>query len=135
MLALVALALWLLTLTLGASELIGWRRSPSPPPPLAYQHAATALTGLAVWVGFVLTDRAALAWLALVVLAVNNGLGDLLTTAGWRRRHAGGTPSLTRDLGSAVGEVLRLRRRGRVVAHALLGGATFFCVLVAAALA
>jgi len=69
---------------------------------------------------------------AFAVLALNTGLGDLLTTAGWRSRNAGGTASLTNDARSAVGEVLRFRRSRRVVAHALLAGATFFSVLAAA---
>ena len=135
MFSLIALALWLVTAALGILELLAWRRSSSKPSPLAYRHAATALTGLALWVGFVITDRALLAWVAFAVLALNNGLGDLLTTAGWRSRNSGGTASLTKDARSAIGEVLRFRRSRRVVAHALLAGATFFSVLAAAIIA
>jgi len=134
-LALAALALWLVTAVLGAAELLAWRSSSSRPPPLAYRHATTALTGLALWTGFVVTDRALLAWVALAVLALANGLGDLLTTAGWRARNSGGTASRTRDTRSAVGEVLRFRRSLRVTAHALLAGVTFFSVLAAAIMA
>ena len=133
--SLVALALWLVTATLGILELLAWRRSSSKPSPLAYRHAVTALTGLALWAAFVITDRELLAWVAFAVLALNNALGDLLTTFGWRSRNSGGTASLTKDLGSAVGEVLRFRRSGRVVAHALLAGATFVSVLAAAIIA
>ena len=133
--SLIALALWLVTAALGILELLAWRSSSSKPPPLAYRHAATALTGLALWAAFVTTDRAVLAWVAFAVLALNNGLGDLLTTAGWRSRNTGGTASLAKDARSAVGEVLRFRRRRRVVAHALLAGATFVSVLAAAIVA
>ena len=135
MLSLIALALWLVTAALGILEFLAWRRSSSKPPPLVYRHAATALTGLALWAGFVLTDRAPLAWMAVAVLALGNGLGDLLTTGGWRSRNTGGTGSLTKDVRSALGEVLRFRRSRRVVAHALLAGATFFSVLAAAIIA
>jgi len=131
-LSLIALVLWLVTAALGVSELLSWRSSSSKPPPLVYRHAATALTGLALWTGFVATGRPPLAWVAFAVLALNNGLGDLLTTAGWRSRNAGGTSSLTNHARSAVGEVLRFRRRSGVVAHALLAGATFIFVLAAA---
>ena len=135
MVSLVALALWLVTAALGMMELLAWRRSSSKPAPLAYRHAATALTGLALWTGFVVTDRAPLAWTAFAVLALNNGLGDLLTTDGWRSRNTGGTGSLIKDVRSAVREVLRFRRSRRVIAHALLAGATFFSVLAAAIIA
>jgi len=134
-LALTALGLWLITAALGIVELLAWRRSTSKPPPLAYRHAATALTGLILWAGFVVAERALLAWMAFAVLAVNNGLGDVLTTVGWRSRNTGGTASLANDARSAVGEVLRFRRGRRVIAHALLAGATFFSVLAAAILA
>ena len=135
MLALTALGLWLVTAALGIVELLAWRRSTRKPPPLAYRHAATALTGLFLWAGFVAADRALLAWVAFAVLALNNGLGDVLTTLGWRSRNSGGTASLSTDARSAVWEVLRLRRGRRVIAHALLAGATFFSVLAAAILA
>lgn len=134
-LPLIALVLWLVTATLGIWELLAWRSSTTGPPSLAYRHAATALTGLAFWTGFVVAGREPLAWMAFGVLAVNNGLGDLLTTSGWRSRNAGGTASLTKDARSAVGEVLRFRRRPRVIAHALLAGATFFSVLASALIA
>jgi hypothetical protein len=133
--SLVALTLWLVTAALGILELLAWRSASNKPPPLAYRHAATALAGLAVWAAFVITDRALLAWAALAVLALNNGLGDLLTTRGWRSRNSGGTASLTKDVGSAVGEVLRFRRSRRVIAHALLAGVTFLSVLAAAVVA
>lgn len=135
MLALIALGLWVVTAVLGFAELLAWRRSSSRPPPLAYRHAATALTGLFLWAGFVAADRAPLAWMAFAVLAFNNGLGDVLTTVGWRSRNSGGTASLSKDARSAVSEVLRFRRGRRVIAHALLAGATFFSVLAAAILA
>jgi hypothetical protein len=135
MLSLIAFALWLVTAALGILELLAWRNSSSRPPPLAYRHATTALTGLVLWVGFLVTDRAVLAWAALAVLALGNGLGDLLTTVGWRSRNSGGTASLTKDARSAVGEVLRFRRSRRVVAHALLAGVTFVSVLAAAIVA
>ena len=135
MVSLIALALWLVTAALGIMELLAWRRSSSKPTPLAYRHAATALTGLALWTGFLVTDRAPLAWTAFAVLALNNALGDLLTTDGWRSRNTGGTGSLIKDVRSAIGEVLRFRRSRRVVAHALLAGATFIFVLAAAIIA
>jgi hypothetical protein len=132
MVSVVALVCWVTNATLGLSMLLGWRRGPSRPPGLAYRHAATGLLGLALWVGFLAADRPAwLAWTAFAVVFLANGLGDWLTLAGWRMRNAGGT-GRPRDLATAVGEVVGLRRGVTVLAHALLAAATFFSVVLAA---
>jgi hypothetical protein len=123
------LALWLVTATFGLRELIGWRRSPDKPPPVAYRHLTTALTGLGLWAAFVLSGATALAWLTFGVLFLNNNWGDGVLTTGWRSRNPALATWTWRDHLSANWEIVRFGRSPGVTAHAWLAGAVFFSVL------
>ena len=129
MFPLVVAALWVTTMAFGLRQLIGWRRSPQRPPAVVYRHLATAVTGLALWITFVLTDRALLAWLAFAVVFLNNELGDRVLAFGWRSRHPSRATGTWRDRGPANWEIIRFGRSPGVTAHAWLAGATFFSVL------
>jgi hypothetical protein len=143
MAAVAALAAWVLNSVVGLCMLGRWlarhRAMPSPsgfPPRVAFIHFATASCGLALWITYLSTDRpAALAWTAFALLNVNNGLGDILLTRGWRDRHASeehvDRRSRARDYLRATGETLSGKRPVALM-HGLLGGAVYFLVLLAA---
>ena len=129
MTAVAALAAWVLNSIVGLAMLLRWRARPGPPP-LAFVHLATAVGGLALWSTYLAVDRpAALAWATFALLNLNNGLGDTLLTRGWRARHR--REKTRRDYLRAVVDVMSGRRK-TALAHGLLGGATYFLVLLAA---
>jgi hypothetical protein len=57
------------------------------PPALIFGHFALAATGLVLWIIYVLTDAAALAWIPLVLLLVVATLGLTMVTR-WRQDRA-----------------------------------------------
>jgi hypothetical protein len=59
-------------------------------PPLILSHFLLAATGLVIWIIYVVTDSDALAWIALVVLAVVALLGWTMFAIWLRRRKARG---------------------------------------------
>jgi hypothetical protein len=83
---------WLVTASLGAFMLRTWlargglgrerAKAGGLPPQLIFGHAATALTGLLVWVAFVASGARPLAWAAVALLMVAVGLG-LCTVTLW----------------------------------------------------
>lgn len=83
---------WLVTASLGAFMLRTWlargglgrerAKTGGLPPQLIFGHAATALTGLLVWVAFVASGARPLAWAAVALLMVAVGLG-LCTVTLW----------------------------------------------------
>jgi hypothetical protein len=58
-------------------------------PPLILGHFLLAATGLVIWIIFVATDSDALAWIALVILAVVALLGFMMFAIWYRRRQRG----------------------------------------------
>jgi len=88
---LAALAAWVVTATAGAWLLAGWlahgglrrpfTRVAGVPRPVVVGHAALALTGLGIWIAFLVTGVTALAWTAVGVVLVVAGLG-MATLAG-----------------------------------------------------
>ena len=84
------LATWLLTAGIGAYMLRTWivrggprmRRATSDrlPPVVVYGHASLALTGLAVWISYVVSGLAALAWCGACLLMPVIGLGAAMVT-------------------------------------------------------
>src|SRR5262245_16455894 len=97
---LVALLAWIVT-ALGGFFLLGvWlahgglrqpESGPSPlPAALTFGHMAVAAIGLLVWIAFVLTDKATLAWSAIGLLApvVLMGFGMLMSWIPVRRGRA-----------------------------------------------
>jgi hypothetical protein len=83
---------WLLTASLGAYMLRTWlkrgglsRERARPgglPPQLIFGHAALAIIGLLIWIGYVAAGTRALAWTAVGLLMVTVGLG-LSTVTLW----------------------------------------------------
>lgn len=88
-LSLAALAAWVLTATAGAYLLAGWFgswlagkgwrrrriRAVNPATAVTVGHFGLALTGLGVWIGFVVTGLAVLAWIAVALVVAIAGLG------------------------------------------------------------
>lgn len=88
--AIATLATWLLTAGIGAFMLRTWiarggpraqRARPEGLPPLVvFGHAGLDITGLAVWISYVATGVAPLAWSAAGLLAPVVGLGAAMVT-------------------------------------------------------
>lgn len=84
------LVTWLLTVSIGAFMLRTWIVRDGPrltraagdrlPPTLVYGHASLALTGLAVWISYVASGLAALAWCGAILLTPVIGLGAAMVT-------------------------------------------------------
>jgi hypothetical protein len=155
-----ALAAWLVTAGSGASVLGSWisgggtlrqrADATGSPPAVIFGHFGLALTGLVIWVAYLIAGWAALAWTAVGVLLPVAGLGMATVTIGLPARapsvSAGGaSPAAEGRLsGGGVGtaviekaEIGRVSRRGSlaplvVVGHGLLAFATIALVLLAA---
>ena len=128
MVAVVALATWVLTVVLGLVMLLRWRR----PPRTALVHLTTASIGLAAWVVYLAADRPGwLAWAVFAWLNLVNGLGDMLMVGGWRSRTPEPRPRGTRAYPAAARDVLN-GRRPLATAHALLAPTMLVLVFVAA---
>jgi hypothetical protein len=88
--AIATLVTWLLTAGIGAFMLRTWIARGGPrmrrpgddglPPAVVYGHASLALTGLTIWVSYVVTGLAALAWAAACLLMPVIGLGVAMVT-------------------------------------------------------
>lgn len=84
------LATWMLTVGIGAYMLHTWIARGGPrvqraragglPPVVVYGHAGLAISGLAVWIGYLATGLAALAWSAAGLLLPVVGLGTAMVT-------------------------------------------------------
>jgi manganese efflux pump family protein len=85
-----ALVTWLITVSIGAYMLRTWIARGGPqmqrvrgdglPPVVVYGHASLALTGLAVWISYVVSGIAAIAWSAALLLMPVIGLGLAMVT-------------------------------------------------------
>ena len=90
MMAVAALVAWVLTAGIGVYMLRTWvargglRRQRATgvgvPPAVVFGHASAALTGLAIWAGFVKTNWEPLAWLGVVLITVAIALGVCTVT-------------------------------------------------------
>jgi len=90
MIAIAALVAWVLTASIGVYMLRTWvargglRRQRATgvgvPPAVVFGHASAALTGLAIWAGFVKTNWEPLAWLGVVLITAAIGLGVCTVT-------------------------------------------------------
>jgi hypothetical protein len=88
--AIATLVTWLLTAGIGAYMLHTWIARGGPrmrragadrlPPVVVYGHASLALTGLVIWISYVATGLAALAWVAACLLMPVIGLGAAMVT-------------------------------------------------------
>lgn len=84
------LVTWLLTASIGAYMLRTWIARGGPgvtraagdrlPPVVVYGHASLALTGLAVWISYVASGLAPLAWCGAILLMPVIGLGAAMVT-------------------------------------------------------
>jgi hypothetical protein len=89
-LGIAALIIWLLTVSIGAYMLRTWiargglRRQRATgvgaPPALVFGHPSVALSGLAVWVGYLISGLDALAWLGIGLIATAITLGISMVT-------------------------------------------------------
>jgi hypothetical protein len=129
MFPLVVTGIWVVQIGFGLWQLLGWRRSSDRPPSVVYKHLATALCGLALWIAFVVTDEALLAWMAFAVLFLNNELGDRVLRFGWGTRNPARVTRTWRDRLAANWEIIRFARSPGVTVHAWLAGVVFFSVL------
>lgn len=109
------LATWLVTVGIGANMLRMWISRGGPrmqrargdglPPAVVYGHASLAITGLALWICYLVTGLAALAWSAAGLLMPVVGLGTAMVTI-WTPYPAP-VPSRTGPPGAAdIGGVL-----------------------------
>jgi hypothetical protein len=135
---LAALAAWILTAAAGVYLLGGWlvawlarlvgrrrRRRVDAATAFTVSHFGLALTGLGVWVGFVATDLAALAWIALGMVVLIAGLGMGVLSAA--------LPGPARSGASAGPGASRARIPVIVVAaHGMFATLTILLVLLAA---
>jgi len=90
MMAVAALVAWVLTACIGVYMLRTWvargglRRQRATgvgvPPAVVFGHASAALTGLAIWAGFVKTNWEPLAWLGVVLITAAIALGVCTVT-------------------------------------------------------
>jgi manganese efflux pump family protein len=135
---LAALAAWVLTAAAGVYLLAGWlvtwlarlvrrrrRRRGDAATAFTVSHFGLALTGLGVWIGFVATDLAVLAWVALgmVVLIAGLGMGVLSAALpGPARAGAGAGPGASR---ARIPVIV-------VAAHGMSATLTILLVLLAA---
>jgi len=84
-LGLVALVTWLITVGLGTAMMVRWiargglRRDRAGharfPPPMIFAHFGLAVTGLLVWIAYLVTGVTSVAWIASALLLPVTGLG------------------------------------------------------------
>ncbi|GGC84401.1 hypothetical protein GCM10011512_09040 [Tersicoccus solisilvae] len=91
-------------------------------------HVGLSLTGLALWIGFLVSGNVLPAWLALAAITAGNSLGDSLLIARGRRL-TGERRGFWPDYGAAIAAVFRGRMPRTVIFHALFAGVVFFSCL------
>ncbi|MCR3749256.1 hypothetical protein [Lentzea californiensis] len=89
MTAAIALIAWIVNTAIGFALLLRLLRARRRVPALAYYHLVTSVAGLGVWIAFVATGSALLAWTGFAVLTLHLTLGDTLMVKGWRRSNPG----------------------------------------------
>jgi hypothetical protein len=88
-------------------------------------HGSFALITFAIWVVYLLQDRPpALAWTALIVVLLVNGLGDAAVVRKWKRKEDGGL--------GLVGTYLQRVKRPILLAHTTGGGLNVVLILLVA---
>lgn len=102
------------------------------PVPVITAHLLLAITGLAVWVAYLLLGRRVLAWAALAILVAIALLG-ITMFARWIPVYRG--PAVTAGAGQAPGAVTRMPAERNfpvviVAAHGLLAASTLVLVLL-----
>jgi manganese efflux pump family protein len=133
----VALGLYMLTVWLIENDVTGRGSAPSQlPSPVVFTHLGLAITGLGVWVAYLLLDEDRLAWIALGTLTVIIALG-LTMFARWIPVHravevpTGTSPAtaIPADLGRPAESNFP---QAVVACHGALATATYVLVLLTA---
>jgi hypothetical protein len=149
-----ALVSWLLTAGIGGYMLLTWiargglrlqratkkwaGEAAGVPPAVVFSHAGAALTGLAVWIGFVAVGWHPLAWVGVVLIATAISLG-ICTVTLWTPYPVRHDPleEMTADLSPGLSPA---RQRSRVdlsplipAGHGVAALATFMLALLTAA--
>jgi hypothetical protein len=145
-----ALVTWVVTAGFGFFMLATWARAGGVrtdagegshfPQPVVFGHFLLAAAGLVVWIIYLATDSGGLAWVALAMLVVVAGAGDLLVVR-WLRDRRGGPPA-TSGAASGGGTTTRTSSpvtlaeqripSAAVVCHGLFAVATVVLVLLVA---
>ena len=134
-----ALATWLVTAGVGFFMLMRWvrrggmRRAPESathfPPPLVLTHFGLAAGGLVVWIAYLVTDSAWLAWTAFADLVLVAMLGGLLV----RRWTIDGRAAMAAGAQSTQVELAEQHiPRPPVVLHGIFAVSTVVLVLLSA---
>jgi len=88
-------------------------------------HGSAALITLAIWVAYLLQGRpSTLAWTALIVVLLVNGLGDMAVVRKWKRKEDGGL--------GLIGTYLKRVKRPILLAHTAGGGVNVVLILLVA---
>jgi len=88
-------------------------------------HGSAALITLAIWVAYLLQDRpSTLAWTALIVVLLVNGLGDMAVVRKWKRKEDSGL--------GLIGTYLKRVKRPILLAHTAGGGVNAVLILLVA---
>ena len=152
-LRLAALAAWIATVLAGSWLIAGWlrhgglrQRGPRAggvPLAVVIGHAGLALTGLGIWIAFMVTGVSALAWAAVGVILSVAGLG-MATLAGGLPEAAAGTgpasPAPPAAVRTAVAEATAVtetavevrRPLARIAVHGVFAATTILLVVLAA---
>ncbi len=129
-LASVVLGVLLLTVALGAVNLLRWvrgRRSSVPTAKVA-THIALVLAATAGWIAFMATRAGWLAWIAFAAITLGQVFGDLLMFASYRAR-SGETGKV--GYFAVAAELFRSRRPVAAL-HAIVAAVGYFTMLVTA---
>jgi hypothetical protein len=148
--SLAALAIWVVTVAAGGYLVFGWlagisepgwRRRISQLPVTLLAHLGLALTGLAIWIGFVATNAAALAWVDFGLILPVAGLG-MAVLFGWLGALEGDAAT---DAADPAAEIAAAKASGQasraagqrapviaIVLHGIFATTTILLVLLAA---
>jgi hypothetical protein len=137
--AIAALATWLVTAGFGFFMLMRWlgsgglrrRREGAThfPPAFVFTHLGLAVGGLVVWIAYLATDRPILAWLAFADLAVVAMLGGFLVRRWTLDGRAAMAPGAQLPLGNLAEQHIP---RPPVVLHGIFAVSTVVLVLLSA---
>ena len=97
--------------------------------PLILSHFLLAATGLVIWIAYVATDNDALAWIALVILAVVALLGWTMAAIWYKRRKSRGAVAEAVDPGTPAEQHFPVPV---VAVHGVLAVTTVVLVLLTA---
>jgi hypothetical protein len=135
-----ALAAWLATAVPGGYMLSAWLtragrrrviRKPGTPSAVAIGHAGLAITGLAMWIAFTVTDAAALAWADVGLTWVIAGLGmATLLAASPEQRVITSSPQAAALVGVAEASTAPFPTRAPVIVIALHGTLATLTILL-----